>query len=167
MSYLIKPEGYCPLLNISETEQGIKVIKEFFQQNLATGLRLRRVTGPLFVLRGLGINDDLSGAERPVSFPVKDLGDAQAEVVHSLAKWKRLTLADYHVKPGYGIYTDMNAIRADEELGNLHSLYVDQWDWERVIRPEDRTLDFLKRIVRCIYSALLRTEFMVCERFPN
>lgn len=167
MSYLIKPEGYCPLLNISETEQGIKVIKEFFQQNLATGLRLRRVTGPLFVLRGLGINDDLSGAERPVSFPVKDLGDAQAEVVHSLAKWKRLTLADYHVKPGYGIYTDMNAIRADEELGNLHSLYVDQWDWERVIRPEDRTLDFLKRIVRCIYSALLRTEFMVCERFPQ
>lgn len=167
MSYLIKPEGYCPLLNISETEQGIKVIKEFFQQNLATGLRLRRVTGPLFVLRGLGINDDLSGAERPVSFPVKDLGDAQAEVVHSLAKWKRLTLADYHVKPGYGIYTDMNAIRADEELGNLHSLYVDQWDWERVIRSEDRTLDFLKRIVRCIYSALLRTEFMVCERFPQ
>ena len=155
------------MLNISETEQGIKVIKEFFQQNLATGLRLRRVTGPLFVLRGLGINDDLSGAERPVSFPVKDLGDAQAEVVHSLAKWKRLTLADYHVKPGYGIYTDMNAIRADEELGNLHSLYVDQWDWERVIRSEDRTLDFLKRIVRCIYSALLRTEFMVCERFPQ
>ncbi|HRF85268.1 MAG TPA: aspartate--ammonia ligase [Alloprevotella sp.] len=167
MSYLIKPEGYCPLLNTSETEQGIKVIKEFFQQNLATGLRLRRVTGPLFVLRGLGINDDLNGTERPVTFPVKDLGDVQAEVVHSLAKWKRLTLADYHVKPGYGIYTDMNAIRADEELGNLHSLYVDQWDWERVIRPEDRTLDFLKRIVRCIYSALLRTEFMVCERFPQ
>ncbi len=155
------------MLNTSETEQGIKVIKEFFQQNLATGLRLRRVTGPLFVLRGLGINDDLNGTERPVTFPVKDLGDVQAEVVHSLAKWKRLTLADYHVKPGYGIYTDMNAIRADEELGNLHSLYVDQWDWERVIRPEDRTLDFLKRIVRCIYSALLRTEFMVCERFPQ
>lgn len=155
------------MLNTSETEQGIKVIKEFFQQNLATGLRLRRVTGPLFVLRGLGINDDLNGTERPVTFPVKDLGDVQAEVVHSLAKWKRLTLADYHVKPGYGIYTDMNAIRADEELGNLHSLYVDQWDWVRVIRPEDRTLDFLKRIVRCIYSALLRTEFMVCERFPQ
>lgn len=167
MSYLIKPEGYCPLLDTSETEQGIKVIKEFFQQNLATGLRLRRVTGPLFVLRGLGINDDLNGTERPVTFPVKELGEAQAEVVHSLAKWKRLTLADYHVKPGYGIYTDMNAIRADEELGNLHSLYVDQWDWERVIRPEDRTLDFLKRIVRCIYSALLRTEFLVCERFPQ
>ncbi len=167
MSYLIKPSGYKPLLDKYETEQGIKVIKEFFQENLATGLRLRRVTGPLFVLRGLGINDDLSGKERPVTFPIKDLGDAQAEVVHSLAKWKRLTLADHDVKPGYGIYTDMNAIRADEELGNLHSLYVDQWDWERVITAEDRTLDFLKRTVKCIYAAMLRTEFLVCERFPQ
>lgn len=167
MSYLIRPQNYRPLLDAYETEQGIKVIKEFFQENLATGLRLRRVTGPLFVMRGLGINDDLSGTERPVTFPIKDLGDAKAEVVHSLAKWKRLTLADYDVKPGYGIYTDMNAIRADEELGNLHSLYVDQWDWERVIRPEDRTLDFLRRTVECIYAALLRTEFLVCERFPQ
>ena len=167
MSYLIRPKNYRPLLNMNETEQGIKEIKEFFQDNLATGLRLRRVTGPLFVLRGLGINDDLSGKERPVSFPIKDLGDAHAEVVHSLAKWKRLTLADYDVQPGYGIYTDMNAIRADEELGNLHSLYVDQWDWERAIRPEDRNIDFLKRMVRCIYSAMLRTEFLVCERFPQ
>lgn len=167
MSYLIRPTNYRPLLDKYETEQGIKVIKEFFQANLATGLRLRRVTGPLFVLRGLGINDDLNGTERPVTFPIKDLNEAQAEVVHSLAKWKRLTLADQHVQPGYGIYTDMNAIRADEQLGNLHSLYVDQWDWERVIRPEDRTLDFLKCIVRCIYSALLRTEFLVCERFPQ
>lgn len=167
MSYLIRPQNYRPLLDTYETEQGIKVIKEFFQENLATGLRLRRVTGPLFVMRGLGINDDLSGTERPVTFPIKDLGDARAEVVHSLAKWKRLTLADYNVKPGYGIYTDMNAIRADEELGNLHSLYVDQWDWERVIREEDRTLDFLRRTVECIYAALLRTEFLVCERFPQ
>lgn len=167
MSYLIRPTGYRPLLDKYETEQGIKVIKEFFQENLATGLRLRRVTGPLFVLRGLGINDDLSGTERPVTFPIKDLGDARAEVVHSLAKWKRLTLAEQGVEPGYGIYTDMNAIRADEELGNLHSLYVDQWDWERVIRPEERTLSFLKRTVRCIYAALLRTEFLVCERFPQ
>lgn len=167
MSYLIRPIGYRPLLDKYETEQGIKVIKEFFQENLATGLRLRRVTGPLFVLRGLGINDDLSGTERPVTFPIKDLGDARAEVVHSLAKWKRLTLAEQGVEPGYGIYTDMNAIRADEELGNLHSLYVDQWDWERVIRPEERTLSFLKRTVRCIYAALLRTEFLVCERFPQ
>lgn len=167
MSFLIKPKDYKPLLNKYETEQGIKVIKDFFQENLATGLKLRRVTGPLFVLRGLGINDDLSGTERPVTFPIKDLGDAQAEVVHSLAKWKRLTLADYQVKPGYGIYTDMNAIRADEELDNLHSLYVDQWDWERVITPQDRTLAYLKRTVKCIYAALLRTEFLVCERFPQ
>ena len=143
------------------------MIKDFFQQNLATGLRLHRVTGPLFVRRGLGINDDLSGTERPVTFPIKDLGDAQAEVVHSLAKWKRLTLAEHGIKPGYGIYTDMNAIRADEELGNLHSLYVDQWDWERVILPEERTLDFLRATVERIYAALRRTEFLVCERFPQ
>lgn len=167
MSYLIKPPSYTPVLNKYETEQGIKVIKDFFQDNLATGLCLRRVTGPLFVLRGLGINDDLSGKERPVTFPIKDLQDAKAEVVHSLAKWKRLTLADYDVQPGYGIYTDMNAIRADEELGNLHSLYVDQWDWERVILPEQRTVSFLKRTVKCIYAALKRTEFLVCERFPQ
>lgn len=143
------------------------MIKDFFQQNLATGLRLHRVTGPLFVRRGLGINDDLSGSERPVTFPIKDLDDAQAEVVHSLAKWKRLTLAEHGIKPGYGIYTDMNAIRADEELGNLHSLYVDQWDWERVILPEERTLDFLRATVERIYAALQRTEFLVCERFPK
>ena len=127
MSYLIKPANYKALLDLKQTELGIKQIKEFFQQNLSSELRLRRVTAPLFVLKGMGINDDLSGTERPVSFPIKDLGDAQAEVVHSLAKWKRLTLADYNIEPGYGIYTDMNAIRADEELGNLHSLYVDQW----------------------------------------
>ena len=167
MSHLIQPKNYHPLLDTNETEQGIKVIKDFFQENLSTGLRLRRVTGPLFVLRGLGINDDLSGKERPVSFPIKDLGEAQAEVVHSLAKWKRLTLADHDIQPGYGIYTDMNAIRADEELDNLHSLYVDQWDWERVIRPEDRTIKYLKSTVRCIYAAMLRTEFLVCERFPQ
>lgn len=135
MSRLIRPEGYKPLLDMRQTEQGIKLIKEFFQANLSAELRLRRVTAPLFVLQGLGINDDLNGVERPVTFPVKDLGDAKAEVVHSLAKWKRLTLADYAVEPGYGIYTDMNAIRADEELDNLHSLYVDQWDWEAVITP--------------------------------
>ena len=167
MSYLIRPKCYHPLLDKYATEQGIKMIKDFFQQNLATGLRLHRVTGPLFVRRGLGINDDLSGSERPVTFPIKDLGDAQAEVVHSLAKWKRLTLAEHGIKPGYGIYTDMNAIRADEELGNLHSLYVDQWDWERVILPEERTLDFLRATVERIYAALQRTEFLVCERFPK
>lgn len=166
MSKLIRPKGYWPLLDIQQTEQGIKMIKEFFQMNLSTELRLRRVTAPLFVLKGLGINDDLNGVERPVTFPIKDLGEAQAEVVHSLAKWKRLTLAKYHVEPGYGIYTDMNAIRADEELDNLHSLYVDQWDWEAVMTREQRNLDFLKSIVRRIYSAILRTEYLVCERYP-
>lgn len=167
MSYLIKPEGYKPLLDLKQTELGIKQIKDFFQQNLSSELRLRRVTAPLFVLKGMGINDDLNGVERAVSFPVKDLGDAQAEVVHSLAKWKRLTLAEYGIEPGYGIYTDMNAIRADEELGNLHSLYVDQWDWERVINPENRNVEFLKEIVLRIYAAMVRTEYMVYEMYPQ
>ena len=151
MSYLIKPTNYQPLLDMKQTELGIKQIKEFFQQNLSSELRLRRVTAPLFVLTGMG----------------KDLGEQRAEVVHSLAKWKRVTLADYNIEPGYGIYTDMNAIRADEELGNLHSLYVDQWDWERVITPEQRTVDFLKSIVTRIYSAMRRTEYMICEVYPQ
>ena len=167
MSYLITPEGYKPLLDLKQTELGIKQIKEFFQLNLSSELRLRRVTAPLFVLKGMGINDDLNGVERAVTFPIKDLGDAKAEVVHSLAKWKRLTLAEYHIEPGYGIYTDMNAIRADEELGNLHSLYVDQWDWERVITAEDRNVEFLKEIVTRIYAAMVRTEYMVYEMYPQ
>ena len=111
MSKILQPVNYQPELNMKQTEQGIKLIKEFFQQNLSTELRLSRVTAPLFVLKGLGINDDLNGVERPVTFPIKDLGDQKAEVVHSLAKWKRLTLAEYKVEPDYGIYTDMNAIR--------------------------------------------------------
>ena len=167
MSYLIKPKGYKALLNLAQTEMGIKQIKDFFQQNLSSELRLRRVTAPLFVLKGMGINDDLNGVERAVSFPIKDLDDARAEIVHSLAKWKRLTLADYKIEEGYGIYTDMNAIRSDEELGNLHSLYVDQWDWERTIRKEDRTIDFLKEIVCRIYAAMVRTEYLVYEMFPE
>ncbi len=167
MSKLIKPKNYKALLDLKQTEQGIKLIKEFFQQNLSTELRLRRVTAPLFVLQGLGINDDLNGVERAVTFPIKDLGDKKAEVVHSLAKWKRLTLADYNIEPGYGIYTDMNAIRADEELDNLHSLYVDQWDWEAVISKENRNIEFLKTVVRRIYSAILRTEFLTCETYPQ
>ena len=167
MSKLIKPINYKPLLDMRQTEQGIKLIKEFFQMNLSTELRLRRVTAPLFVLKGLGINDDLNGVERPVTFPIKDLGDAQAEVVHSLAKWKRLTLADYDIEPGYGVYADMNAIRADEELDNLHSLYVDQWDWEAVMTAGQRNLGFLKDIVKRIYSAIRRTEFLVCERYTE
>lgn len=167
MSYLIKPKAYKPILSLSQTELGIYQIKNFFQQNLSSELRLRRVTAPLFVLKGTGINDDLNGVERPVSFPIKDLGDVEAEIVHSLAKWKRLTLAEYKIEENYGVYTDMNAIRPDEELGNLHSLYVDQWDWERVMSKENRTIPFLKRIVRRIYAAIVRTEYLVYEMFPQ
>ncbi|WP_308441237.1 aspartate--ammonia ligase [Prevotella sp.] len=167
MSTLIRPEHYCALLNTYKTEQGIKLIKDFFQQNLATELRLRRVTAPLFVLQGLGINDDLNGVERPVTFPIKDLGEQKAEVVHSLAKWKRLTLTEYQVQPGYGVYTDMNAIRADEELDNLHSLYVDQWDWEAVIAQHQRSIAFLKDVVQRIYAAIRRTEYLVCETYEQ
>ena len=165
MSKLLKPADYEAVLNLKETELAIKHIKDFFLASLSTELRLRRVTAPLFVLRGLGINDDLNGVERAVTFPIKDLGDKKAEVVHSLAKWKRLTLADQHIRPGYGIYTDMNAIRADEELDNIHSLYVDQWDWEQTITEEQRTLEYLKHIVKSIYKALLQTEFNVCEQY--
>ncbi len=165
MSYLIKPQGYHSLLDLRQTEEGIRLVKDFFQVNLSSELKLRRVTAPLFVLKGMGINDDLSGVERAVTFPIKDLDDAKAEVVHSLAKWKRITLAEYEVEPDFGIYTDMNAIRSDEELGNLHSLYVDQWDWERVMTKEERNIPFLKDIVRRIYAAMLRTEYIVCEKF--
>ena len=167
MSYLIQPKKYKQLLNLQQTELGIAKIKDFFQANLSSELRLRRVTAPLFVLRGTGLNDDLNGVERAVNFPILDMGDVRAEVVHSLAKWKRVTLADYSVENGYGIYTDMNAIRADEELGNLHSLYVDQWDWERVMSAEERNIDFLKMIVNRIYATLLRTEYLVSEIFPQ
>lgn len=167
MSYLIKPANYKPLLNLQQTEVGIAKIKDFFQANLSAELRLRRVTAPLFVLRGTGLNDDLNGVERAVNFPIKDMQDVRAEVVHSLAKWKRVTLADYDIENGYGIYTDMNAIRADEELGNIHSLYVDQWDWERIMTAEERNIDFLKIIVKRIYATLLRTEYLVSESFPQ
>lgn len=167
MSYLIKPQNYTAKLDLQQTEIAIKKIKDFFLSSISTELRLRRVTAPLFVLKGLGMNDDLNGVERPVTFPIKDMNEAQAEVVHSLAKWKRVTLAEYAVAPGYGIVTDMNAIRADEELGNLHSLYVDQWDWERVMTPNQRNVEFLKKIVRKIYSAILRTEFYICETYPQ
>lgn len=166
MSQLYIPQGYKPLLDLRETEMGIHMIKEFFQQNLSAELRLRRVTAPLFVLQGTGLNDDLNGVERPVTFPIKDLGDRRAEVVHSLAKWKRMMLADYDIPVGYGLYTDMNAIRSDEELDNVHSLYVDQWDWEASISKEMRTIDFLKQVVRRIYAVIKRTEYVVYERYP-
>ncbi len=163
---LIIPKNYSSPLNLKETEKAIKFVKDFFQENLSAELRLRRVTAPLFVMQGTGINDDLNGTERAVSFPVKEFNDKKAEVVHSLAKWKRMMLAKYEIETNYGLYTDMNAIRADEELTNLHSLYVDQWDWERVITKKDRNLEFLKTIVRKIYNVMLRTEFIVYENFP-
>lgn len=167
MSKLTIPSDYHPLLDLKQTEQAIKKIKDFFLESISTELRLRRVTAPLFVLQGLGMNDDLNGIERPVTFPIKDMDEARAEVVHSLAKWKRVTLADYEVPVGYGIVTDMNAIRADEELDNTHSMYVDQWDWERVMSADDRNTDFLRTIVSKIYNTLLRTEFFVCETYPQ
>ena len=167
MSKLEKPTNYKALLDLKQTELAIKKIKDFFLSSLSTELRLRRVTAPLFVLRGLGLNDDLNGVERPVNFPIKDMNEAIAEVVHSLAKWKRVTLTEYEIEPGFGIVTDMNAIRADEEMDNIHSLYVDQWDWERVIKAEDRNIAFLKKIVNKIYSAILRTEFYICETYPQ
>ncbi|MBO6169668.1 MAG: aspartate--ammonia ligase [Bacteroidales bacterium] len=167
MSYLIIPKGYKSVLTPEETEHGIKLLKDYFQQALSKALKLRRVTAPLFVLQGRGINDDLSGVERAVSFPVKDLDDQRAEVVHSLAKWKRMSLAEYKIRPGYGLYTDMNAIRADENLGNLHSLYVDQWDWEKTITASNRNLRYLKRVVKDIYSAMLDTEEFICTCYPQ
>ena len=166
MSKLTIPKNYASIIDLKQTELGIKSIKDFFQSNLSSELRLRRVTAPLFVEKGTGINDDLTGVERAVQFPIKDMDNISAEIVHSLAKWKRLTLAEYHIEKGYGIYTDMNAIRADEELGNMHSLYVDQWDWELVVDESERTVGFLKEIVTRIYDAMLRTEFMVYELFP-
>jgi aspartate--ammonia ligase len=159
------PAAYKPLLGVRETERAIKEIKDFFQLSLATELNLTRVTAPLFVLSGLGINDDLNGTERPVAFPVKALGDQRAEIVHSLAKWKRLALAEYGFGKGFGLYTDMNAIRADEDLDAIHSLYVDQWDWERVIDASERKLSFLKGVVRRIYSAIKRLEFRMHDLY--
>ncbi|MFT3739357.1 MAG: aspartate--ammonia ligase [Breznakibacter sp.] len=163
---LFIPKDYDPILDLLGTEQAIKIVKDYFQSNLSSELRLRRVTAPLFVLKGTGLNDDLSGIERPVSFPIKDMDEARAEVVHSLAKWKRMMLADYRIEPGYGLYTDMNAIRPDEVLDNIHSLYVDQWDWERHITPDQYNLVFLKHIVRKIYEAMKRTEYVVYEKYP-
>ena len=160
------PTDYKPVLDLKETERAIRLIKEFFQTNLAAELNLIRVTAPIFVRSGTGINDDLSGVERPVRFKIGAMDDAQAEIVHSLAKWKRMMLADYGLEHGSGLYTDMNAIRADETLDNLHSLYVDQWDWERVICEEERTLDFLKHTVEKIYGVIARTERYISQQFP-
>ncbi len=164
---LVLPKGYRPLLGVRETELAIREIKTFFQTNLAFELNLMRVTAPLFVQAGTGINDDLNGVERPVSFPIKAMDDVRAEIVQSLAKWKRMELAALDIHPGEGIYTDMNAIRADEELDNLHSLYVDQWDWELAITPEQRALDYLKSTVQTIYDVIRRTERYISHVYPE
>lgn len=164
---LIIPKKYNRKLLAETTEVAIQHIKESFQRELAKELNLRRVTAPLFVLSGIGINDDLNGVERPVSFPIDALGGKRAEVVHSLAKWKRSKLGAYDIAPGYGLYTDMNAIRTFEDLDNLHSLYVDQWDWEKTIREEDRNLEYLKDTVRKIFTAVKKIEKEIYERFPH
>ncbi len=161
------PQGYRPRLVPETMETAIKMLKTEFQKALASRLNLRRVTAPLFVLAGTGINDDLNGVERAVSFPIKCMGDRKAEVVHSLAKWKRMKLGYYGIAPGYGLYTDMNAIRSDEELDNIHSLYVDQWDWERTITAADRHLGFLKEVVEKIYEALLEMEQLIYMQYSH
>lgn len=165
---IIKPKNYKNILGtVENTEKAIKLLKDMFQINLSAQLSLLRVTAPMVVLKGTGLNDELSGIERPVQFPIKDMGDQTAEVVHSLAKWKRLKLAQLNVAPGRGIYTDMNALRPDETLDNIHSIYVDQWDWERVITPQDRTVAFLKKMVRRIYEAIKVTENRLYVEFPQ
>jgi len=162
------PKDYKDILGSQEaTERAIKAVKDMFQQNLSAQLALLRVTAPMVVLSGTGLNDDLNGVERPVRFPIKSLAESPAEVVHSLAKWKRVKLAQMGTKPGRGIYTDMNALRPDEDLDNIHSIYVDQWDWECVIRPEDRTIEYLKRTVRRIYEAIKVTENRLFVEFPQ
>ncbi|MBN1386305.1 aspartate--ammonia ligase [Candidatus Woesearchaeota archaeon] len=162
------PEGYTNHLSLRETEVAIKRIKDFFQDGLAKALKLQRVSAPLFVSTGTGINDDLNGTEKKVSFRIKAHDDSPAEIVFSLAKWKRLALSDYGFGEGEGLYADMNAIRPDEDvLDNLHSVYVDQWDWEKIIGKEDRSLDYLRQTVRKIYSVMKDTERMICSAYPG
>lgn len=155
---LIIPDGYQPVLDIKETEIGIKYVKDYFERELAKQLNLTRVSAPLFVKPESGLNDNLNGVERPVSFGIKEQNDAAVEIVHSLAKWKRQVLKRYGFSYGEGLYTDMSAIRRDEDTDNIHSLYVDQWDWEKIINKEDRNVDTLKTIVKNVYNALKNTE---------
>ena len=158
-------ETYVSKLNLLDTEKAIKLIKDTFEKKLSEKLSLTRVSAPLFVLKNTGLNDNLSGSERAVTFDIKESGE-EAEIVHSLAKWKRYALAKYNVPVDSGIYTDMNAIRRDEITDNIHSLYVDQWDWERVISREERNLEFLKSIVRKIYSAIKETGEVARQKYP-
>ena len=164
---LIIPPKYKLKLLPETSEIAIKLVKDSFQRALSEALDLRRGTAPLFVQAGAGINDYLNGVYPTVALNIPAMNNVRAEVVHSLAKWKRLKLSDYDIAPGFGIYTDMNAIRTTEELDNIHSLYVDQWDWEKTIRPEERTVTFLYETVRKIYSAIKRTELDVYHRYPH
>jgi aspartate--ammonia ligase len=163
---LCVPDGYASVLPLRRTEQAIKFIKDTFQSGLAAALNLSRVSAPLCVPVASGLNDHLNGVERPVRFDIRSAG-FDAEIVQSLAKWKRAALADYGYGHGEGLYTDMNAIRRDEVLDNLHSVYVDQWDWERVIDADERSVLFLTETVQHIYDVLLRTQRLVCERYPE
>jgi aspartate--ammonia ligase len=163
---LIIPKDYNPSMSIKETEVAIKFIKDRFENILASEMNLTRVSAPLFVRPETGLNDNLNGVERPVTFDVPDAG-AGVEIVQSLAKWKRMALKRYEFKHGEGLYTDMNAIRRDEELDNLHSAYVDQWDWEKILDQSERTEDKLKSIVRQLYSVFKRTEDEACKAFPS
>ena len=166
MSHITIPEGYQSLLGLYDTQNAIGLINTIFKENHCMEQHLKRVTYTLFVMKGSGLNDDLNGVERPVSFDVPSLNE-QAEVVHSLAKWKRYALYKYGLRPGQGIVSDMNAVRRDEELDNLHSVYVDQWDWEKVIREEDRNEAYLKSVVRSIVSAVCATEMNLHAMFPQ
>ncbi len=163
---LILPEGYHSTLDILETERAIKLLKDSFEQNLAQALNLTRVSAPLFVRPESGLNDDLNGVERPVQFDIREL-NADVQIVHSLAKWKRLALKHYGFAPQTGLYTDMNAIRRDEDLDNLHSVYVDQWDWEKIITRESRSMSTLEETVRKIFGALVKTEELLCRTCPQ
>ena len=158
MERLIIPQEYHSELNLHDTQIGIKTVKDFFQNLLAERLNLSRVTAPIFVDPLSGLNDNLNGVERPVSFGIKELGDKEAEVVHSLAKWKRYALNKYGFSVGEGLYTDMNAIRRDEDTDNIHSIFVDQWDWEKIITKEQRTEEYLKETVKTVYKVLRKTE---------
>ena len=158
MGKIFIPDDYTPALNLKETQIAIKKVKDFFQRELATELNLRRVTAPLFVTPESGLNDNLNGVERPVTFGIKEQNERQVEIVHSLAKWKRMALGRYEFDPGEGLYTDMNAIRRDEETDNIHSIYVDQWDWEKIITKEERTEETLRQTVKAVYAALRVTE---------
>ena len=158
MEHLIIPEDYFSPLSLYDTQVAIKTVKDFFQSVLAKQLNLLRVSSPLFVDPASGMNDNLNGIERPVSFGIKEQNERQAEIVQSLAKWKRYALKEYGFAHGEGLYTDMNAIRRDEITDNIHSIYVDQWDWEKVIVKSERNLDTLKKVVRSVYKALRKTE---------